>query len=83
LGGGRVEVRWRTTAAPLDAGFIVSATETREEHKDRLPASDVLVPRARRAHRIVLEGAQDKRWVHVRIIQFAGDRTQTVRVRLR
>jgi len=31
----------------------------------------------------VLDGAEDKRWAHVRIIQLVGDRTQTVRVRLR
>jgi hypothetical protein len=83
LSGGRVEVRWRTTGEPQDAAFLVSATTTRDEHEDGRPAYEGIGAEARRTHRLVLEHAAGKRWVHVRIVQLVGEQGRTVRMRLR
>jgi hypothetical protein len=82
LSGGRLEVRWRTTASAADAVFAVIATRTRSAEQDGNEAIEAVTGRRTRSYRVVLEDAADKRWLHVRYIPLVGRPTPSVTVRL-
>ena len=82
LSGGRLEVRWRTTASAADAVFAVIATRTRSAAGDGNEAIEAVTGRRTRSYRVVLEDAADKRWVHLRYIPIVGRPSPSVVVRL-
>ena len=78
--GDDLVVRWRTDVRPRDAYQLVYATRTRDIERDPSPVYGEVTGRGR-SFRVVLRDAARKRYVHVSVLQFVGQRTRTEMIR--